>query len=310
MISQRLIALLFALGVVAVPQAEKVLVGDCSRDGLLWDCGRNGLVWTKGAVRMNQMQVVGSHNSYHVEAPKAERDLQAAVAAAAVDLQYSHAALDVQLEYLHVRNLELDLLADPDGGMYSDPLLRKLARLGPLDDPKLRKRGTKVLHIPDVDYHTTCSTLVSCLGVIKAWLDAHPDSVPLPMMMEFKTAEDLGERLGGAKRVPWTAALLDGVDDEIRSVFDGSQLITPDDVRRDGLTLEESILKHGWPDLDSARGRILFLMDNGPVDDVRYGYIEGRPNLEGRVLFTNSAPGQADCAFQKVYIKDSFPSAF
>lgn len=81
-------------------------MGDCSQHGLLWDCGANGLVWTKGAVRMNHMQVVGSHNSYHVEAPKAERDLQTAWTSAATDLQYSHAALDVQLEYLHVRNLE------------------------------------------------------------------------------------------------------------------------------------------------------------------------------------------------------------
>lgn len=190
--------------------------------------------------------------------------------------------------------------------MYSDPLLRRFARLGPLDDPKLKKKGTKVLHIPDVDYHTTCSTLVSCLRVIKTWMDAHPDSVPLPIMMEFKTAEELGERLGGAKVVPWDTDLLNIVDEEIRSVFNKSQLITPDDVRREGLTLEESILKHGWPDLDSARGRIFFLMDNGPVHDVRDAYIEGRPNLEGRVLFTNSAPGQGDCAFQRVSLMMMF----
>ncbi|KAL7943407.1 hypothetical protein V8C42DRAFT_328944, partial [Trichoderma barbatum] len=301
MIPRPLISVLFGLGAVAVPPpAEIVLKGDCSQDGLLWDCGRNGLVWTKGAVRMNHMQVVGSHNSYHIEAPKAERDLQSAAAPTSTDLQYSHAALDVQLEYLHVRNLELDLLADPDGGMYSEPLIRRLAGLGVPNDPALKKKGTKVLHIPDVDYHTTCSTLVSCLRIIKKWLDAHPDSVPLPIMMEFKTAEKLGERLGGAKVIPWNTELLDIVDEEIRSVFDKSQLITPDDVRRDGLTLEESILKYGWPDLDSARGRILFLMDNGPVNDVRDAYIEGRPNLEGRVLFTSSAPGQGDCAFQKL----------
>ncbi|KAL6867060.1 hypothetical protein J3F83DRAFT_766088 [Trichoderma novae-zelandiae] len=291
-----------ALGARAVPSspAEIVLKGDCSRDGLLYDCARNGLVWTAGAVHMNHMQVVGSHNSYHVEAPKAERDLQSAAAPAAIDLQYSHAALGVQLEYLHLRNLELDLLADPDGGMYAEPLIRRLAGLGVPNDAALKKKGTKVLHIPDVDYHTTCSTLVSCLRIIKRWMDAHPDSVPLPMMMEFKTAERLGERLGGAKVVPWTTELLDIVDAEIRQVFNRSQLITPDDVRREGLTLEESILRHGWPDLDSARGRIFFLMDNGPVGDVRDAYVEGRANLEGRVLFTNSQPGQSDCAFQKL----------
>ncbi|RFU75727.1 acid phosphatase [Trichoderma arundinaceum] len=299
MIRRYLTAVVFALGAVAVPShpAQVVLKGDCSRDGLPGDCAAGKrLAWTAGAVRMNQMQVVGSHNSYHVEAPKAERDLQSAFATAAVDLQYSHSALDVQLEYLHVRNVELDLLADPDGGMYSEPLIRKFAGLGVPDDPALKKKGTKVLHIPDVDYHASCSTLVSCLRVIKRWMDAHPESVPLPIMMEFKTAEKLGERLGGAKVIAWDTELLDVVDDEIRSVFPRSQLITPDDIRRDGLTLEESILRHGWPDLDSARGRIFFLMDNGPVHDVRDAYIEGRPNLEGRVLFTNSAAGQGDYA--------------
>lgn len=211
-------------------------------------------------------------------------------------------------EIADVAEHRLDVLADPDGGMYGMPLIRRFAGLGVPDDPALWQKGTKVLHIPDVDYHTSCSTFVGCLRIIKRWMDAHPYSVPLPMMIEFKTAEKLGERLGGAKVVPWDAELLDVVDAEIRSVFERSQLITPDDIRRDGLTLEESILRHGWPDLDSARGRIFFLMDNGPVHDVRDAYIEGRPNLEGRVLFTNSAPGQGDCAFQKA--SQLFPDCF
>ncbi|KAH6606935.1 acid phosphatase [Trichoderma cornu-damae] len=305
MIGRCLIAGAFALGAVAVPSpsAQVVLKGDCPQDGPRGSCAENGLAWTEGAVRMNHMQVVGSHNSYHVEAPKAERDLQSAFASAAVDLQYSHAALDVQLEYLHVRNLELDLLADPDGGMYGEPLIRRFAGLGVPDDPALKKKGTKVLHIPDVDYHTSCSTLVSCLRVIKKWMDAHPDSVPLPMMMEFKTAERLAERLGGAKVVPWDAGLLATVDSEIRSVFPTSQLITPDDVRRDGLTLEESILKHGWPDLDSARGRIFFLMDNGPVSDVRDAYVEGRPNLEGRL---NDPSAEADVELIQAQVRAGY----
>lgn len=120
--------------------------------------------------------------------------------------------------------------------------------------------------------------------------------------MEFKTADrDLG-----AAVIEWDdQELLANLDDEIRSVFEPGQLITPDDVRRGNLTLEQSILQYGWPDLGSARGRIFFLMDNGPDHDVRYAYNEGRPNLEGRVLFTNSAPGNSDCAFQKVHIYPS-----
>jgi len=75
-------------------------------------------------------------------------------------------------------------------------------------------------------------------------------------------------------------------------------MITPDDVRHRRLTLEQSVLRHGWPKLREARGQVMFLLDNdpGPIRDV---YVAGRPNLEGRVLFTNSRPGLQDAAFIK-----------
>lgn len=195
----------------------------------------------------------------------------------------------------------MDVLADPDGGLYAKPLIRQFSGLPYPDDPAYNQSGAKVMHIPDLDIHTVCTTFVSCLKVIKTWMDANPKAVPIPIMTEFKTADARGAALGGAKIVEWNdAKLLDSIDAEIRSVFGPKQLITPDDIRRNGHSLEESVLKFGWPNLDSARGRIFFLMDNGPVDKVRDKYIEGKENLEGRVLFTNAAPGDKDCAFQKV----------
>jgi hypothetical protein len=196
----------------------------------------------------------------------------------------------------------IDVLADPEGGNYATPLIRELSGLPYPSDPVYQEAGIKVLHVPDVDIHTSCTTLVSCLEVIKGWMDQHPQSIPIPIMMELKTAEQRYVDAGGhAQIIAWDdAELLQGLDDEIRSVFEPEQLITPDDIRRGNKTLEESVLLYGWPDLDSARGRIFFLMDNGPDHVARYKYIEDRPNLEGRVLFTNAAVGDADCAFQKV----------
>lgn len=48
-------------------------------------------------------------------------------------------------------------------------------------------------------------------------------------------------------------------------------------------------------------GRFLFIMDNNPIPtpSLRDIYRDGRPNLEGRVIFTNSLPGEADAAFIK-----------
>ncbi|KAK2608823.1 histone lysine methyltransferase Set9 [Conoideocrella luteorostrata] len=264
------------------------------------DYTKNGLVWGD-AIRMNQIQVVGTHNSYHMEAPEQEKVLMQKLSPDVKDLFYNHDKLDVQLKEQHVRNLELDILADPEGGHYAKPLISKLGGFPYPDDPAYNQSGTKVMHIPDLDIHTVCTTFVSCLKIIKTWMDANPKAVPIPIMTEFKEADPLSAVLGGAKAIPWDdSKLLDGIDQEIRSVFDAKQLITPDDIRRPGLTLEESVLKFGWPNLDSARGRIFFLMDNGKDDKVNKKYIEGKTNLEGRVLFTNSAPGSAECAFQKL----------
>ncbi|KAK2012144.1 acid phosphatase [Colletotrichum eremochloae] len=262
---------------------------------------RNGLTWTTGAVRMNHVQVIGTHNSYHREAPLSEHPTQAGILPNVQNYYYSHPALEVQATYQSIRNFELDLFADPAGGHYATPLIRKLANLSTTPDPDLLGPGTKVLHVADADYHTTCKALVGCLGAFQKWSAAHPDHVPIPFMIEFKTAEPAIAAAAGASPIPWNdTALLQVLDNEIRSVFAPGQLVVPDDLRRGNLTLEQSVLRHGWPDLESARGRVLFLMDNGPVHPVRDAYTDGRPNLEGRVLFTNSAPGNPDCAFQKL----------
>ncbi|TQW04319.1 hypothetical protein V2A60_007133 [Cordyceps javanica] len=262
---------------------------------------RNGLTWTEGALRMNEIQVVGTHNSYHVEADPKEQNFMARFTNDAINFRYSHSALDVQLEYNRVRSMELDILADPDGGNYAKPLIRRLVGMPFPADPTFATNSTKVLHVPDLDVGGVCASVVQCLGIVKRWLDDHPRAVPVPVLLELKTAEAVGRMIGGARVVPWNdTALLDWLDDEIRSVFPREQMILPDDLRRDDLpTLEAAVLQRGWPDLDAARGRVFFVMDNGPVHPVRTAYIQGRPNLEGRVIFTNAAPGDADCAFQK-----------
>lgn len=250
---------------------------------------------------MNQVQVIGTHNSYHREADLQELAVQATMLPNVQNYYYSHPALDVQATYQSVRSFELDIFADPDGGHYASALLRGRSSLPSAPDPDLQQPGTKVLHIADADYHTSCKTFVNCLRIVKAWSEANPRHVPIPFMIEFKVSDAAVAAMGGASQIPWNSTtLLQGLDDEIRSVFGPQDLVTPDDLRRGNLTLEQSVLRHGWPDLESARGRVLFLMDNGPVNPVRDAYIAERPNLEGRVLFTNSAPGNSDCAFQKV----------
>lgn len=255
-----------------------------------------------GPVRMNELQVLGTHNSYKRETSRAEQTAYDQLIATPGDydqyLLYSHASIANQLGRQGMRGLELDVFGDPQGGRYADPLVRRRAGLGPLADPAWQRPGTKVLHIADFDHNTTCVELTACLRQVKAWSDRNPDHVPLLVMLELKGADRRALEQGGAQAPPWDGGALDGLDAEIRSVFGERDMITPDDVARRGLTLEESVLRFGWPRLADVRGQVAFLMDNDP-GPASQAYLAGRPNLEGRVLFTNARPGSPDAAFVK-----------
>jgi hypothetical protein len=251
-------------------------------------------------VRMNQIQFIGAHNAYHRELSEKEKALQLQLDAGSRDIWYSHAAIPDQLSQQNVRSIELDLFPDPQGGLYQWPLIRKLAALGPLTDPDLAKPGIKVQHIVDFDYNTTCSTFVKCLNQIKTWSDANPDAAPVVIQLELKQSDPRIVAAGGVKAPPWDAGNLDSVDTEIRSVFGDDQLLAPDDVRRKGLTLEQSVLQKGWPKLDDARGKVMFFFDNGGPGEIRNLYTAGKPNLEGRAVFTQGPEGASDAAVTMV----------
>ena len=256
----------------------------------------------KRPLRMNEIQVIGTHNSYHRELSKAERAAHDAVygGAPVYDgfLAYSHASLPNQLSRQGVRGLELDLYPDPEGGLYANPLLRQRLAAGPLMDRDWYRPGIKVLHTHDLDYNSTCVRLVRCLRLVRRWSRSNARHVPLLVMLELKGTDPVAGPAGGVVVPPWDRAALAGLDREIRSLFRPDELITPDDVRRPGLTLSQSVLRHGWPTLRRARGQVMFLMDNDP-GAISAAYLRGRPNLEGRVLFTNARPGARDAAFVK-----------
>jgi hypothetical protein len=251
-------------------------------------------------LRINQVQQVGSHNSYHRELNAAEKQVQQAQDPGAVNLFYSHASIPAQLEDQNIRTLELDLFPDPAGGLYTYPLIRKLTGQGPLTDPALAKPGIKVMHIPDFDYNTNCRSFVICMQQVRAWSDQNPEHAPIVIQLELKQSDPKVVAAGGVKAPPWDLANLNSIDTEIRSVFSERQLLSPDDVRRSGLTLEQSVLKKGWPTLDQARGKVMFFFDNGGEGEIRDLYREGKPNLEGRAVFTRGPEGQPDAAVTMV----------
>ena len=255
---------------------------------------------------INHVQVLGSHNSYHLKPDPALFDALAALAPElAGGIEYSHRPLTEQLEAFGIRQFEIDVHADPEGNLFSTGAADALVGLAGSADPALAQPGFKVLHTPDVDYATSCLTLIACLQEIDAWSTAHPTHLPLMIMLEIKSESvpdvaaaegiDLTIQLPWTEPIEATAELLDALDAEIRSVFDADRLIEPDDVRGDAATLEAAVLENGWPSLADSRGKVLFTMTNGGA--IRDLYVEFAPNLEGRPIFTNGTPGQPDAAF-------------
>jgi hypothetical protein len=267
-------------------------------------------------MHVNQIQVIGSHNSYHTGLAPSERKLleqQNPKALRALD--YAHPPLADQLSS-RVRQLEIDVYADTKGGRYAHPLIvDKVAAAGLPDDPnfdpnhEMDKPGFKVMHVMNYDQRSSCHTFIACLAAVRSWSSQHPGHLPIFILVETKQGREAAPASSDGPE-PFTAATFDALDAEIRSVFRESEMITPDDVRGSYDTLTEAIAATGkviagkiggWPTLAKARGKVIFLMDQRPVTPV---YTAGHPALRGRVIFTNGVPGAQDAAF----LEENVPS--
>lgn len=253
--------------------------------------------------RINQTQVIGSHNSYKEAIdPSLLKLLRKDDPRRFESLEYAHSSLTAQLD-LGLRKLELDVVHDPEGGRYAEPLGIDLVRNaglppGPPYDPDglMRKPGLKVLHVQDIDFRTNVYTFRQALREIRAWSDAHPRHLPIAVTMNAKTGDlDLE---GSVSTLDFDRAAFDAWDAEIRSVLPPEKLLTPDDVRGDFPTLEAAVLAHAWPTIGEARGRFLFVLDeSGKKLET---YVRGHPSLIGRVMFVNAREGRPEAAFRIV----------
>ena len=254
--------------------------------------------YAERCVRLNQIQVLGTHNSYHVQPRPALFEALLLFDPAFLAWEYTHVPLAEQFATQGIRQIELDVFHDPDGGLYANRPVLALIGDPTMGSPALLEPGLKVLHVQDVDFESTCLTFVDCLLAIRDWSDANRGHLPIMVLVEVKD-DPIPDPLNLDFVVPreFDAEAFDALDAEIRQVFSPRELITPDDVRGRHERLEDAVLEDGWPALRRARDRVLFALDNGGAKGAIYR--AGRPSLEGRVLFTNATPGDADAAFVK-----------
>ena len=251
-------------------------------------------------IHLNQIQVIGTHNSYNTGfAPSEEKYFTAEYPKGFSGIDYHHQPLADQLS-AGIRQLELDIVTDPNGGRFAHPAIIALTKqkgfpADPDFDPHhdFDKPGFKVIHLGDLNQRSSCQRFVTCLEDIRGWSRAHPKHVPIFILVEDKQGK-ISQLPTAVTAEPWTADTWNMLDAEIHSVFRKNEIVTPDMVRGTLPTLEAAVLAGKWPTLAKARGKVVFLLY---VKKSAPAYLAGHPNLEGRVLFTSSDPGQPDAAF-------------
>ncbi|GMQ27845.1 phosphatidylinositol-specific phospholipase C1-like protein [Algoriphagus confluentis] len=246
------------------------------------------------AQKLNETQVIGSHNSYKSDMPRPILDYLSKVnPGAAQSLEYAHIPLSDQLD-LGLRNLELDVFHDPEGGRYARPKGLAMLPEGTIYDPNkdLEKPGLKLFHVQDLDFMSHHLLFKNALLELKSWSEAHPDHHPVFVLINAKD----GQVPMTIAPLPFSSAALDSIDLEVKTHLGLDKLITPDQVRGKYASLEEAVLAGNWPEIDEVRGKFLFVLDESEEKIRRY--LQAKPKLENAALFVNLKEGNPEAGFR------------
>ena len=174
-------------------------------------------------LRMNEIQFIGSHNSYKQQMPTLYFWLLRLIdGEGAKALEYWHPPIADQLE-LGLRKLELDFFYDAVSGEFP------------------------VGHIQVIDMGTSCTSLRACLQEIRQWSDRNPHHVPIWISFNLK---DQAIPLLPDPQL-FTPEALTNIDLAVEEII-GDRLIYPRDV-----------VDREWPLLAESRGKILLVLDEG-----------------------------------------------
>ena len=150
-------------------------------------------------VRMNEIQVLGSHNSYHLRpAPEVLAGIAALAGEQAAESSTTSTGRSPSSSTTSASDSSSSTSTPIPTGAVRRSSGRRARR--PADrsgEPALDEPGFKVIHQVDIDFLTTCLTFVACLTEIEDWSSANPDHLPMMIMVEAKQ-DSLAEATGGA----------------------------------------------------------------------------------------------------------------
>jgi hypothetical protein len=215
--------------------------------------------------RLNEIQLVASHNSYHKQPGPLRLFFVGLVEPDEPEkMKYSHAPLWDQFNS-GVRSIELDL--------------------------RFKKDEFEVVHVPLVGNRGHSPDFSLALEEIRLWSDSHPGHIPIFVLMELKSDMMALDPLLKDHSVESLQVL----DDTILTVMGREKLLIPDDVRGNSESIQAAIQDQGWPLLKDTLGKVVFIMHENA--EYREYYLSQTPQLEGRRMFTCGSPGDSDAAF-------------
>ncbi|MCG1035041.1 Ca2+-dependent phosphoinositide-specific phospholipase C [Polaribacter sargassicola] len=289
----------------------------------------NGTVNLPNNIKINEIQVIGTHNSYAKKRDavimnfldpmfsKMLKGLQDKMPEIQKEqwkefhpnemsfkemISYSFPDFPTQLD-AGMRSLAIDIVYDPEGGKFSKPAVydvlkaKGITNFQPFDATGLETPGFKVMHIPDIDFLSHYNTFESALTDLKSWSDKNPTHTPIFIMIE---AKDKGMAVfpNSAEIVPFTSDVYDKLDAQLINILGRDKIITPDDVRQEYATLNEAVLAKNWPTLKSSLGKFIFLLLPGGAGLTTEGaYIKNHPSLKGRTMFVKANAGEPHSGF-------------
>ncbi len=210
-------------------------------------------------VKLNEIAVIGTHNSYQTKSSEAFTRL--------------YNALDV-LTFGIVKGEKTTFNMDTLTEQFEVGL-----RSIEIDVEVVRKNGETtftVCHDPMVDNTSTCYDYAKALEEIKLWSDNNPNHLPVSVLIEPKTIT-----LPAYGLTNFTAEYAAEFDAVTREIL-GDSLLTPADVMGEYANLKSMCENDGWPALEDCLGKIIFILHPDTLTD---SYVALDKTLRTQVMF-------------------------
>ncbi len=232
-------------------------------------------------VKLNEMAVIGTHNSYQLLGTLPKRGLMKALQIISFSAVENKAIfeMDTFTEQLEqgVRNLEVDIETVDDEGDIS----------------------FIATHDPILDNVSSAHNFAKGLEEIAMWSDNNPGHLPVYLLIEPKG--DVPS-INNLKNFSLGYAL--ELDNVLRQVL-GDRLLTPKQAMGEYESFEEMRKGDGWPTLKQSAGKIIVLMH--PCD-VTQEYIDADTSIRTQVMFPMLRFGDIDKSYAS-FILDNDPAS-